>query len=176
MRRQKRKHDFLPRILMAAFLVLGTFHCFCRFDMTTQMETFFTHAWAEATPQQIAVPGQPANGSQPYMAAAISAPQVTTIQRNPFMAPTAITEKPQTVAAAPTTGGAAGNSAAASAASSQPVLRGIAQNGGASAAIIEYAGHSGFYRVGQYVGNERVNSISNNSVSLSDGSRLVLGR
>lgn len=175
MRRQKRKHDFLPRFLMAAFLVLGTFHCFCRFDMTTQMEAFFTHAWAEATPQQVAVPGQPANGSQPFMAAAITAPQVTTIQRNPFMAPTAITEKYQPAVAAPVSGGAAGNGAAV-AASSQPVLRGIAQNGSTSAAIIEYAGHSGFYRVGQYVGNERVNSISNNSVSLSDGSRLVLGR
>jgi Tfp pilus assembly protein PilP len=91
------------------------------------------------------------------------------------MAPTAITEKYQPAVTAPTNGGAGGNGAAP-VASAQPVLRGIAQNGGVSAAIIEYAGHSGFYRVGQYVGDERVNSISNNSVSLSDGSRLVLGR
>ena len=58
------------------------------------MEACFAHAWAEVAPQVTAQPGQPANGSQPYAAQPAGAPIVVTIARNPFMAPSAITEKP----------------------------------------------------------------------------------
>ena len=179
--RRPRKHrsSVLPRIILSAFLVLGAAHCFCRFDVTSHTEVFFAHAWAEVTPQQAAQPGQPANGSQPFAAQPADAPIVVTIARNPFMAPVAITAKPL-----PTTpvgssghGGIPGANANAQVpVSAVPVLRGIVQNGSASAAIIEYGGRSGFYRVGQSVGGERVESISSNSVSLSGSGRLALGR
>ena len=103
---------------------------------------------------------------------------MVTIARNPFMAPSAITEKPLPVSPLPNHGAipGRGGSAAAPVAPSLPVLRGIVQNGSAAAAIIEYGGKSAFYRVGQFVGEQRVNSISSNSVSLSGGERLALGR
>ena len=177
-RRNQYKSSILPRLILGAFLIVGAAHCFCRFDLSSQMEACFAHAWAEVAPQVTAQPGQPANGSQPYAAQPAGAPIVVTIARNPFMAPSAITEKPLPVSPLPNHGAIPGRgaSAAAPVAPSLPVLRGIVQNGSAAAAIIEYGGKSAFYRVGQFVGEQRVNSISSNSVSLSGGERLALGR
>jgi hypothetical protein len=180
-RRNKHKSSILPRLILGAFLVVGAAHCFCRFDLSSQMEACFAHAWAEVAPQATAQPGQPANGSQPFAAQPAGAPIVVTIARNPFMAPSAITEKPLPVSPLPNHGaipakGGNGGAAAAPVAPSLPVLRGIVQNGSAAAAIIEYGGRSAFYRVGQFVGEQRVEGISSNSVSLSGGERLALGR
>ena len=179
-RRNKHKSSILPRLILGAFFVVGAAHCFCRFDLSSQMEACFAHAWADVAPQVTAQPGQPANGSQPYAAQPAGAPIVVTIARNPFMAPSAITEKPLPVSSLPNHGAipgrGAGGGAAAPVTPSLPVLRGIVQNGSATAAIIEYGGKSAFYRVGQFVGEQRVNNISSNSVSLSDGECLALRR
>jgi hypothetical protein len=180
-RTSRSRSKLLPRLILSAFLVVGAAHCFCRFDMSSQMETFFAHAWAEVAPQVTAQPGQPANGSQPFASQPAGAPILVTIARNPFMAPSAITSKPLPVSPLPNHGaipakGGNGAGAPAPVMAAEPILRGIVQNGSAAAAIIEYAGKSGFYRVGQFVGEQRVNSISSNSVSLSGGDRLALGR
>ena len=179
-RTSRRQNKVLPRLILSAFLIVGAAHCFCRFDMSSQMEAFFAHAWAEVAPQVMAQPGQPANGSQPFASQSAGAPIVVTIARNPFMAPSAITDKPVSVshasAAGPNPARGNGAGAAAPVITSQPILRGIVQNGNVAAAIIEYGGKSGFFRVGQFVGEQRVNSISSNSVSLSGGDRLALGR
>jgi hypothetical protein len=117
-RTSRSRSKLLPRLILSAFLVVGAAHCFCRFDMSSQMETFFAHAWAEMAPQVTAQPGQPANGSQPFAAQPAGAPILVTIARNPFMAPSAITSKPLPVSplpnhgAIPAKGGNGGGAAA----------------------------------------------------------------
>ncbi len=180
MRKRRHQHDYLPQLILTAFLLLGSTHCFCRFDMNSKLEALFAHAWAEPVAQQQAVPGQPAEGSVPAGKAGVLT-QVFTIARNPFMAPSIITTDPQKAVPAgqKNAGGPGGGHDAApvpAAVPPTPILRGIVTNGSNSAAIIDYGGKSGFYRVGQYVGGQQVESINEHSVDLSGGTNLYLGR
>jgi hypothetical protein len=180
-RTSRSRSKLLPRLILSAFLVVGAAHCFCRFDMSSQMETFFAHAWAEVAPQVTAQPGQPANGSQPFALSLLVLPSWLLLPVILLWLLLPLLKKPLPVSPLPNHGaipakGGNGAGAPAPVMAAEPILRGIVQNGSAAAAIIEYAGKSGFYRVGQFVGEQRVNSISSNSVSLSGGDRLALGR
>lgn len=189
MRNRKRKKDSFPRLIMAAFFLLSAMHFNCRFDMSGQLENLFARAWAEPTSQQAAEPGQPAAGS---IADNTADPTVIVagINRNPFMAPSDIITPPAKPAPAPAAGrqgapvpaGASGGSSyqAAPAAAPEPHLRGVVKNGTQMMAIIEYAGRSGSYRIGQDVGDGYyVTSIGTNYAEVDqdgDTTHLTLGR
>ena len=188
MRARKHQRDYFPRLIMTAFFLLSAMHFNFRFDVSGQVEHLFAKAWAEPTSQQAAEPGQPAAGSiaenQPDPTVIVAG-----INRNPFMAPSDITTPPvrnnpapaANHQGAPVPAGAGGAGyQAAPAAAPEPHLRGVVRNGTQMMAIIEYAGHSGSYRIGQDAGGGYlVTSIGSNYAEVSqdgDIAHLTLGR
>jgi len=162
METKRRRRDILPLVIIASFSLLGATHFACRFDVSSHIENVFRQAWAEPLPQKSAQPGQPADGSIPEKEASPEI-RVETIARNPFMAPMDYVVKRENLPAKYS--GRAG-SLTDSPVPAEPVLKGIVRSGASAAAIIEYAGLSGFYRTGQSVGGMTVGSIGEKYVTL----------
>lgn len=165
MKSSVRNNDKFASVMMAAFLIMGSAHFACRYDLGTLVEGFFQKASAETIISQdsAADSGAPATiiSEQGIISKAIA--------RNPFLMPVAATPNPTQITPTFPSGNIpytpSKNSAPVIPA--EPQLRGIISKAGKAFAIIEYQGTSSYYSVGQAIGNYTVNNISQKSVLLS---------
>lgn len=164
-------NDKFACVLLSAFLLMGSAHFACRYDVPALVEGLFPQASAETVLQQtlpVASPA-PAQALAQQTAPIIMMP----IARNPFQVPAAALPKPVSAQPASSAGGKT-----APLYSSEPMLRGIVAKGEKKLAIIEYKGESNYYGIGQTVANSTLSGIYSQSVRLhsSDGSyELKLG-
>lgn len=167
MKSSAKPNDKFACVLLSAFLLMGSAHFACRYDVPALVEGLFPQASAETVLQQTLPVASPAPGGKP-------APfVVATIARNPFQVPAAALPKPVSAQPAPSPGGKP-----APLYSTEPMLRGIVAKGEKKLAIIEHKGESNYYAIGQTVAGSTLSGIYSKSVRLhsSDGSyELKLG-
>lgn len=172
MKSSVQKRDKFASMMLAAFLLIGSTHFACRYDLSAAIESFFQKASAETViPQAQAANQEPLAANTSSAAALLEQGSViiNSITRNPFLMP---------ASAAPTILSAneritASNSrstdvSTAPVRTAEPLLRGIVSKGDKRLAIIEYQGVSNYYSAGQMIGNYTVGSIDTRSVSLSN--------
>lgn len=164
-------NDKFACVLLSAFLLMGSAHFACRYDVPALVEGLFPQASAETVLQQTLPVASPAPAqalvreSAPFV--------VATIARNPFQVPAAALPKPVSAQPASSAGGKP-----APLYSTEPMLRGIVAKGEKKLAIIEHKGESNYYAIGQTVAGSTLSGIYSKSVRLhsSDGSyELKLG-
>lgn len=165
MQSSAKNSDKFASVIVAAFLIMGSTHFACRYDLGTAIEGFFQKASAETImPQNSA-----ADSTTPNAMLSEQGIISKSIARNPFLMPVSATPN-LTQATQSFTGSAPSYTPSKSAAPvvpAEPQLRGIISKGDKSFAIIEYQGVSNYYSLGQTVGNYSVSNINSKSVSLS---------
>ena len=175
MNKKEKKVDKISCTILTAFILMGSVHFNCRYNIVPLIDTFFHQVSAEQVLPDAPTP-----------APLVEAPVVTTtyagntentsaivhksVARNPFAVPMAV--QPQPVTYTPgnnnnTYPRTTESSNAPVVAKAVPILRGVVQSGNKSMAIIEYAGTSQAYTVGQTVGSSTIEAISDKSVSLN---------
>lgn len=180
---KKTTSDKFSVIILSAFFLMGAVHVSSRCDVAGRIDELFQKASAETVQETAALPepmfAKPAavttypDEELPTDAAVVG---LKTIKRNPFLSPLNVGQQPLSN----------GNSSlshssgqALSPVAARPLLRGVIANNNKSAAIIEIGGTSGYYAVGQKVGNYTLDSIDSKSVTLvnaNDSIELNLGR
>ena len=165
MQSSAKNSDKFASVMVAAFLIMGSTHFACRYDIGTVIEGFFQKASAETI-----MPQNSTNDSSSANAALSEQVIISkSIVRNPFLMPVSatpnLTQSVQTVASSMNSYVPSKN--VAPVVSAEPQLRGIISKGGKSFAIIEYQGVSNYYSAGQSVGNYTISNINSKSVSLS---------
>ena len=165
MQSSAKNSDKFASVMVAAFLIMGSTHFACRYDIGTVIESFFQKASAETIMTQ--------NSSNDSSAAnaALSEQGIISksIVRNPFLMPVSATPnltQPSQIFASSMNSYVPSKSVAP-VVPAEPQLRGIISKGGKSFAIIEYQGVSNYYSAGQSVGNYTISNINSKSVSLS---------
>ena len=165
MQSSAKNSDKFASVMVAAFLIMGSTHFACRYDIGTVLESFFQKASAETIMTQ--------NSSNDSSAAnaALSEQGIISksIVRNPFLMPVSATNlSTQPVQSfASSVNSYVPSKSVAPVVPAEPQLRGIISKGGKSFAIIEYQGVSNYYSAGQSVGNYTISNINSKSVSLS---------
>jgi hypothetical protein len=170
MKSSAKPNDKFACVLLSAFLLMGSAHFACRYDVPALVEGLFPQASAETVLQQTLPVASPAPAqalvreSAPFV--------VATIARNPFQVPAAALPKPVSAQPAPSPGGKP-----APLYSTEPMLRGIVAKGEKSLhhRIQRRKPH---YAIGQTVAGSTLSGIYSKSVRLhsSDGSyELKLG-
>ena len=165
MQSSAKNSDKFASVMVAAFLIMGSTHFACRYDIGTVIESFFQKASAETIMTQ--------NSSNDSSAAnaALSEQGIISksIVRNPFLMPVSatpnLTQPVQTFTSS--VNSYVPSKSVAPVVPAEPQLRGIISKGGKSFAIIEYQGVSNYYLAGQSVGNYTISNINSKSVSLS---------
>ena len=165
MQSSAKNSDKFASVMVAAFLIMGSTHFACRYDIGTVIESFFQKASAETI-----MPQNSSNDSSAANAALSEQGIVSkSIVRNPFLMPVSatpnITQPAQTFASS--VNSYVPSKSVAPVVPAEPQLRGIISKGGKSFAIIEYQGVSNYYSAGQSVGNYTISNINSKSVSLS---------
>ncbi|NCD07943.1 MAG: hypothetical protein EOL98_00705 [Negativicutes bacterium] len=161
-----KKSDKFASVLLASFLIMGSAHFACRYDVGSAIESLFQKASAESTASKDFSVDRSANNSLSEQLASDNGIITKSITRNPFLMPTS---------AAPLIAQSFKNGASSAAPVSsvpafaaEPQLRGIVRKGDKSMAIIEYKGMSNYYEVGQKVGSYAVSYINAKSVTLDN--------
>ena len=172
-----KKNDKFASVLLASFLIMGSAHFACRYDVGSAIEGLFQKASAEsATPKDFSV-DRSDNNSLSEQLSSDNGIITKSITRNPFLMPAAAAP----VIAQPFNNGRSSSATPVSSApafAAEPQLRGIVRKGDKSMAIIEYKGMSNYYSVGQTVGSYAVTNINAKSASLynsGDSLELYLG-
>ena len=166
MQSSAKNSDKFASVMVAAFLIMGSTHFACRYDIGTVIESFFQKASAETIMTQ--------NSSNDSSAAnaALSEQGIISksIVRNPFLMPVSATPNLSTQPVqsfASSVNSYVPSKSVAPVVPAEPQLRGIISKSGKSFAIIEYQGVSNYYSAGQSVGNYTISNINSKSVSLS---------
>ena len=165
MQSSAKNSDKFASVMVAAFLIMGSTHFACRYDIGTVIESFFQKASAETI-----MPQNSSNDSSTANAALSEQGIISkSIVRNPFLMPVSatpnLTQPSQTFASSMNS--YVPSKSIAPVVPAEPQLRGIISKGGKSFAIIEYQGVSNYYSAGQSVGNYTISNINSKSVSLS---------
>ena len=165
MQSSAKNSDKFASVVVVAFLIMGSTHFACRYDIGTVIESFFQKASAETI-----MPQNSTNDSSSANAALSEQVIISkSIVRNPFLMPVSAT--PNLTQTAQTFAGSMNSyvpsKSIAPVVPAEPQLRGIIRKGDKSFAIIEYQGVSNYYSAGQSVGNYTVSNINTKSVSLS---------
>ena len=165
MQSSAKNSDKFASVMVAAFLIMGSTHFACRYDIGTVIESFFQKASAETI-----MPQNSSNDSSTANAALSEQGIISkSIVRNPFLMPVSATPnltQPSQIFASSMNSYVPSKSVAP-VVPAEPQLRGIISKGGKSFAIIEYQGVSNYYSAGQSVGNYTISNINSKSVSLS---------
>ena len=165
MQSSAKNSDKFASVMVAAFLIMGSTHFACRYDIGTVLESFFQKASAET------IMSQNSTNDSSAANAALSEQGIISksIVRNPFLMPVSATPnltQPSQIFASSMNSYVPSKSVAP-VVPAEPQLRGIISKGGKSFAIIEYQGVSNYYSAGQSVGNYTISNINSKSVSLS---------
>lgn len=165
MQSSAKNSDKFASVMVAAFLIMGSTHFACRYDVGTVIESFFQKASAETI-----MPQNSSNDSSAANAALSEQGIISkSIVRNPFLMPVSatpnLTQPSQTFTSS--VNSYVPSKSVAPVIPAEPQLRGIISKGGKSFAIIEYQGVSNYYSAGQSVGNYTISNINSKSVSLS---------
>ena len=165
MQSSAKNSDKFASVMVAAFLIMGSTHFACRYDIGTVIESFFQKASAETI-----MPQNSSNDSSAANAALSEQGIISkSIVRNPFLMPVSatpnLTQPSQTFTSS--VNSYVPSKSVAPVVPAEPQLRGIISKGGKSFAIIEYQGVSNYYSAGQSVGNYTISNINSKSVSLS---------
>ena len=166
MQSSARNTDKFASVIMAAFLIMGSTHFACRYDIGTVIERFFQKASAETVIVQNSVEASSSDSVAQAEQGIIS----KSIVRNPFLMPVSATPNLTTQPVqsfASSMNSYVPSKSVAPVVQAEPQLRGIISKGGKSFAIIEYQGVSNYYSAGQSVGNYTISNINSKSVSLS---------
>ena len=166
MQSSARNTDKFASVIMAAFLIMGSTHFACRYDIGTVIERFFQKASAETVIVQNSVEASSSDSLAQAEQGIIS----KSIVRNPFLMPVSATPNLSTQPVqsfASSVNSYVPSKSVAPVVPAEPQLRGIISKGGKSFAIIEYQGVSNYYSAGQSVGNYTISNINSKSVSLS---------
>lgn len=165
MQSSAKNSDKFANVIVAAFLIIGSTHFACRYDLGTSIEGFFQKASAEKIMSQNTEADSGTSSVMLSEQGIIS----KSIARNPFLMPVSatpnLTQPAQTFAN--TMSSYVPSKSVTPAVPAEPQLRGVISKGGKSFAIIEYQGISNYYSLGQTVGNYTVSNINSKSVSLS---------
>ena len=165
MQSSAKNSDKFASVMVAAFLIMGSTHFACRYDIGTVLESFFQKASAETIMPQ----NSPNDSSAANAALSEQGIISKSIVRNPFLMPVSATPnltQPSQIFASSMNSYVPSKSVAP-VVPAEPQLRGIISKGGKSFAIIEYQGVSNYYSAGQSVGNYTISNINSKSVSLS---------
>ena len=164
MQSSARNTDKFASVIMSAFLIMGSTHFACRYDIGTVIERFFQKASAETVIVQNSVEASSSDSLAQAEQGIIS----KSIVRNPFLMPASAMPGPiqQPNANNINASSSAKIAAAVPVAPAEPQLRGIISKGDKYFAIIECQGISNYYSIGQSVGNYTVSSINSKSVYL----------
>ena len=171
MQSSAKNSDKFASVMVAAFLIMGSTHFACRYDIGAVIESFFQKASAETIMTQ--------NSSNDSSAAnaALSEQGIISksIVRNPFLMPASAMPGPiqQPNANNINASSSAKIAAAVPVAPAEPQLRGIISKGDKCLAIIEYQGISNYYTAGQNVGNYTINNLNAKSVSLTSSANSL---
>lgn len=185
MNKKQKKVDKISCTILTAFILMGSAHFNCRYNIVPLIDTFFHQVSAEQVLPEAPTPA-------PLVEAPVVAtnyagnPENTSdivhksIARNPFAVPMAV--QPQPVTYTPVNSNnnyntyprTAEGSTAPIVEKAVPILRGVVQSGNKSMAIIEYGGTSQAYTVGQTVGSRTIEDINDKSISL-DGKTIHIG-
>lgn len=166
MQSSAKNSDKFASVMVAAFLIMGSTHFACRYDIGTVIEGFFQKASAETIMPQNSSSDSSVSDATLSNQGIIS----KSIARNPFLMPVSATSNlAQSYKPA-----VAGNYSTSSPSAkyttpvvpAEPQLRGIISKGDKYFAIIEYQGMSNYYSIGQSVGDYTVSSINSKSVYL----------
>ena len=165
MQSSAKNSDKFASVMLAAFLIMGSAHFACRYDIGTAVEGLFQKASAETImPQNSSNDSSASNATQTNQGIISKS-----IVRNPFLMPVSAT--PNLIQPVQTFANAANSYVPSKTfvpvVPAEPQLRGIISKGGKSFAIIEYQGVSNYYSAGQSVGNYTISNINSKSVSLS---------
>ena len=165
MQSSAKNSDKFASVVVVAFLIMGSTHFACRYDIGTVIESFFQKASAETI-----MPQNSTNDSSSANAALSEQVIISkSIVRNPFLMPVSAT--PNLTQTAQTFTGSMNSyvpsKSIAPVVPAEPQLRGIIRKGDKSFAIIEYQGASNYYSAGQSVGNYTISNINSKSVFLS---------
>ena len=165
MQSSAKNSDKFASVMVAAFLIMGSTHFACRYDIGAVIESFFQKASAET------IMSQNSTNDSSAANAALSEQGIISksIVRNPFLMPVSATPnltQPSQIFASSMNSYVPSKSVAP-VVPAEPQLRGIISKGGKSFAIIEYQGVSNYYSAGQSVGNYTISNINSKSVSLS---------
>ena len=165
MQSSAKNSDKFASVMVAAFLIMGSTHFACRYDIGTVIERFFQKASAETVIVQNSVEASSSDSLAQAEQGIIS----KSIVRNPFLMPASAMPGPiqQPNANNINASSSAKIAAALPVVPAEPQLRGIISKGGKSFAIIEYQGTSNYYLAGQSVGDYTISNINTKSVSLS---------
>ena len=171
MQSSARNTDKFASVIMAAFLIMGSTHFACRYDIGTVIERFFQKASAETVIVQNSVEASSSDSLAQAEQGIIS----KSIVRNPFLMPASAMPGPiqQPNANNINTSSSAKIAAAVPVAPAEPQLRGIISKGDKCLAIIEYQGISNYYTAGQNVGNYTINNLNAKSVSLTSSANSL---
>lgn len=165
MQSSAKNSDKFASVMMVAFLVMGSAHFACRYDIGTAIEIFFQKASAETI-----MPQNSTNDSSVANTAMSEQGIISkSIVRNPFLMPVSAVPNPTQPAqtsASPVNSYAPSN-IVATVPLAEPQLRGIISKGNKYFAIIEYQGVSNYYAAGQCVGNYTIININSKSVTIS---------
>ena len=165
MQSSAKNSDKFASVMVAAFLIMGSTHFACRYDIGAVIESFFQKASAET------IMSQNSTNDSSAANAALSEQGIISksIVRNPFLMPVSATPnltQPSQIFASSMNSYVPSKSVAP-VVPAEPQLRGIISKGGKSFAIIEYQGVSNYYSAGQSVGNYTISNINPKSVSLT---------
>jgi len=175
MQSSAKNSDKFASVMVAAFLIMGSTHFACRYDIGTVIEGFFQKASAETI--------MPQNTSSDSSASDAALPNQgiisKSIARNPFLMPVSATpnlaQSYQPVVAGNYGSYSPSVKNTAPIVPAEPQLHGIISKGDKHFAIIEYHGVSNYYSIGQPVGNYTISNINSKTVSLSgSGNSLEL--
>lgn len=166
MQSSAKNSDKFASVMVAAFLIMGSTHFACRYDMGNVIEGFFQKASAETIMPQNSSSDSSASDAVLSNQGIIS----KSIARNPFLMPVSatpnLTKSYQPVVAGNYSTSSPSAKYTTPVVPAEPQLRGIISKGDKYFAIIEYQGISNYYSIGQSVGNYTVSSINSKSVYL----------
>lgn len=185
MNKNHKKIDKISCTILTAFILMGSAHFNCRYNIVPLIDTFFHQVSAEKvlpgalTPAPLVEAPVVASNYAGNMES--TTPVHKSIARNPFVAPFAVQPQPVSYTPMNNNTSIADNNQRTSTGNNAPiiekkvpVLRGIVQSGNKSMAIIEYEGSSKAYTIGQTVGSCTIEDISANAISL-DGTVIHIG-
>ncbi|MGE4588551.1 MAG: hypothetical protein AB7E34_03145 [Acidaminococcaceae bacterium] len=165
MQSSAKNSDKFASVMVAAFLIMGTTHFACRYDIGTVIEGFFQKASAETIMPQNSANEASTSGSVLSDQIIIS----KSIARNPFLMPVSATPnltKPYQTASVGNYSSSPSAKTTVPVFPAEPQLRGIISKGDKHIAIIEYKGTSNYYSCGQNIGDYTVSNINSKSVYL----------
>ena len=164
MQSSAKNSDKFASVMVAAFLIMGSTHFACRYDIGTVIEGFFQKASAET------IMPQNSSSDSSVSDAALSTQGIISksIARNPFLMPVSatpnFTQSYQPVVAGNYSSSSPSAKYTTPVVPAEPQLRGIICKGDKYLAIIEYKGMSNYNSIGQSVGSYTVSSINSKSV------------